>query len=352
MSDQSSFQPLNILFGSACNLKCGYCLQQDGAHKVNKKADLNDFILKFWDYLDRTNKKFSSVHYWGGEPMLYWKRIKEVYKLIAPFVSAKRHRITTNGTLITKEYVDFCNNYSDIFTVVSFHDGRITDDKWRLIGKLNHFSIEALIHHKRVSPLALRDDYERICDLMGKRPPIGFDMIKANDGCHSDYWMTEEDLCDYFASMIHIYEIANIKKDPFCQAVIAQFLYRYRKDLKYKGIKPNPCVNNHILSIDLFGNTYNCHHNNSPENITGNIFNPDFIPPKPISFNLGRFSSTTDCRNCKTYPSCGGGCYTSNTHEIDCFYYKTREELAKFWLEELEKHERETSRICEGLQRP
>ena len=68
--------------------------------------------------------------------------------------------------------------------------------------------------------------------------------------------------------------------------------------------------------------------------------------------DLSRFSSTTDCRNCKTYPSCGGGCYTSNTHEIDCFYYKTREELAKFWLEELEKHERETSRICEGLQRP
>jgi len=51
--------------------------------------------------------------------MLYWKRIKEVYKFIAPMVQAKRHRITTNGTLITKEYVDFCNNHPDIFTVVS-----------------------------------------------------------------------------------------------------------------------------------------------------------------------------------------------------------------------------------------
>ena len=56
---------------------------------------------------------------------------------------------------------------------------------------------------------------------MDKRPPIGFDMIKANDGCHSDYWMTEEDLYAYFASMVLIYELANIKKDKFkCKIIL------------------------------------------------------------------------------------------------------------------------------------
>ncbi|MVX56359.1 radical SAM/SPASM domain-containing protein [Parasutterella muris] len=339
MQNQSSFKSVNLLFGSACNLRCGYCLQQEEGEKMNKKGDSKGFASQFLSYLDRTNTKITSLHYWGGEPMLYWKIIKAVYEELQPVIQAKRNRITTNGTLITDEYVDFCNQHPDIFTVVSFHDGDISPEQWKIIGRLENFSIEALIHHKRVSPLLLKDDYERICELIGKRPPIGFDMIKANNGCHSNYWMTHEDVIAYFQAMMGIYELANFEQDLFCKTVIAHFLYRYQKELNYKGRKPNPCVNDRILSVDLFGNTYNCHHNNSPTNITGNIFKP-YIPIKPISFNLAKFSNTKECQNCETYASCGGGCYTSNTHDADCLYYKLRESIAKVWLKNLEEHER------------
>lgn len=358
MPNQSNLKSLNLMFGSACNLNCGYCLQQSDKKKMNKKANVYDFGFYFMLYQLSNNLKFSSVNYWGGEPMLYWSQIKNVYGYLSGRNSTvKMHRITTNGTLITQKYVDFCNAHPDIFTVISYHDGNISDEQWKIIGKLNNFSISALIHHKRLSPLDLRDEYERIARLIDKRPPISFEMIKANDGCAPEYWLTREDVETYFESMIGIYELANVYKDDFCRKVIAHFLFRYKKDKEHKGVKPNPCVNENILSIDLFGNTYNCHHDNSVSNITGNIFQSykprtPIIPEKPIKIvGLDKYSKSYHCSHCSAYASCGGGCYTSNTHDVDCFYYQMREQLAETWLANLDNNNDKPSRICQNIQR-
>lgn len=326
---QGHLKAISLLLGSACNLKCGYCLQQDDSPKNNRKADVDEFVKKFTEYVSLNGVSTETVHYWGGEPLLYWARLKKIYTAIAPLFQARMHRITTNGTLIDEDYVEFCNAHEDIFTVVSYHDGRIEDKTWALIGRLKHFSVETLIHHQKPRPSLYREDFFKVCRLTDQTPTMTFDMIKANDGCAERYWLTKEDLDQYFEDIDDCLVMANYGNDLFAKQVIAHFLFRYRKDLGYRSVKPNSCCNPSILSIDLFGNTYNCHHDNSPRNVTGNIFTktiPVYATPKTP---LERFTGTDKCKKCESYASCGGGCFTSNTHEIECLYYQRREEFIK-----------------------
>lgn len=331
---ESNLRALNLLFGSACNLHCGYCLQQDDLPKNNKKADVDEFLRKFKDFVTVNNLKTKTVHYWGGEPMLYWDRIKKVYLGIAPLFKARMHRITTNGTLITDDYVDFCNEHSDIFTVVSFHDGKITDDQWKRIVRLNKFSIENLIHHKQLDPRVRENDWRKICEMAGREIPISFDYLKANNGCAPEYWLTEEDVMQYFCNIYNLFN--ETRTNDFAKAVIAHFLFAYNRDFENKTKYGQPCVNTSILSIDLFGNVYKCHHDNSPTNVVGNIFKK-IIPITPYNRIQMRYYDSAICRMCEAYRSCGGGCYLSNTHSVDCVYYDFRHHLAEYFKKEIKK---------------
>lgn len=336
MHYQGSLKSINLLFGSACNQKCGYCLQQDDEPKNNKKADVDDFLTKFTEFVHSNNITVSSVHYWGGEPMLYWDRIQKVYLGLASLFDARMHRITTNGTIVTDEYVDFCNEHPDIFTVVSYHDGNITKEQWRRLARLKNFSIENLIHHYQLDPRVRKDFWLELCDVAGREIPIGFDAIKANNGCAPEYWLTLDDLQTYFTNIVEIYDEAN-RGDVYASKVIAHFLFNYKRDLIAKtGNQGSPCVNPKILSIDLFGNTYKCHHDNSPNNVTGNIFKK-VIPIVEARHNELRYFDSPICRMCEAYRSCGGGCYTSNTHEVECKFYKARHYLAKYFLSRLKE---------------
>lgn len=335
---ENNLKALNLLFGSACNLHCGYCLQQDDMPRNNKKADVDEFLTKFKDFVATTNLTTKTVHYWGGEPMLYWNRIKKVYLGITPLFKARMHRITTNGTLITDDYVDFCNAHPDIFTVVSFHDGRITDDQWKRIVKLKNFSVENLIHHKQLDPRIREKDWRKICEFAGREIPFGFDFLKANNGCAPEYWLTEDDVTQYFRNIFDLFN--ETKTNDFAKVVISHFLYSFQKDLENKTKYGPPCVNTSVLSIDLFGNVYKCHHDNSPTNVVGNIFKK-IIPITPRNMNHARYYYSAICKMCFAYRSCGGGCYLSNTHDVDCWYYGGRHQIAEYFLKEIEKSKNE-----------
>lgn len=137
---------VNLLIGSACNMKCGYCLQTNEKSPADHKADPVEFAHKLADYLK--GSRIERIAYWGGEPMLYWERIKALHGTLKDEgTTPEQSTITTNGRSLTDDYVEYANANRDIFTVVSWHDGNFTDEQLSRIFRLREFSISLLIHH-------------------------------------------------------------------------------------------------------------------------------------------------------------------------------------------------------------
>ena len=113
------------MLGTACNKHCSYCMQpRQGS---NGKVDIDSFTNKLISYLKAHHPQgITTIEYWGGEPLLYFDYIKQIqFSLEANKVPIERMpRIITNGTLVNKDFVDFCNAHN-ILVNLSWHDGSI-----------------------------------------------------------------------------------------------------------------------------------------------------------------------------------------------------------------------------------
>lgn len=109
---------LCIPIGLACDLNCRYCYRQAGKRTVPRLTE------KMKQYLQNLNpKKTYVVIASGGEPLLYWKRVVELFSYVPNGIYKK---VMTNGTHLTQEIVDYLNE-NEIELHFS-HDGPIT--KW------------------------------------------------------------------------------------------------------------------------------------------------------------------------------------------------------------------------------
>lgn len=316
---------LNILIGSACDMKCPYCLQTNEKSEADRKSDPVQFANRLVEYLKGSNIR--KIAYWGGEPMLYWERIKTIHRVLTEqkLIPTEKSIITTNGRKLTEDYVEYVNNNPDIFTVVSWHDGKFSDEQLKLIFQLNHFSISQIIHHFHTDMWDTRDLYWELYEKFGRFPHMAVHFLRANDGCGSEYYLTKEDVDRFCEHLNEVVQLAAIG-DQWALWQCAQLLYHRNRLKPYEGPM---CVRDELLSVDIHGNTYACHHNYDKSNITGNIFKKviPIHPRQPLSPR--RFFDTEECQNCKAFEECRGGCYTSNTHEIDCYFAKKRYPIYK-----------------------
>ena len=113
------FKPkrVGILLGSNCNFNCKYCFRpEDNIELPNK---LSERVKKYLGQI--SNEWCESVVCTGGETLLYFDLIKEVFS----YVPKNQHKvILTNGSLLTQEIVDYVNE-NDIEIHLS-HDGEAT----------------------------------------------------------------------------------------------------------------------------------------------------------------------------------------------------------------------------------
>ena len=119
-------QKMTLQLTQNCNLRCSYCIYSENnnsrqrAHsneRMSKKIAFSavDFLCKHSVDSDHVN-----IGFYGGEPLLEFLLIKDIVKY-----AKKRFRdksisfsITTNGTLLTKEVLDFLEK-NDIKLMVS-----------------------------------------------------------------------------------------------------------------------------------------------------------------------------------------------------------------------------------------
>ncbi len=125
-------QILNIFFPGKCNLQCRYCF----VHK--QKEDFNEIdehaIKSAVDiFLNYPGKK-KSLSFNGGEPLLEWELVKNIYTYAEKQARKKEVLlegvVVTNGTLLKQEHVEFFKKYKISFRI-SIDGDKKTHDKMR-----------------------------------------------------------------------------------------------------------------------------------------------------------------------------------------------------------------------------
>ena len=91
---------LTFIVTQGCNMNCPYCwVKKDKAHLTAEQMKLA---------FDKVKEKGNvSVGFFGGEPLLYFDEIKKFTELVRDDPKFKGFSLTTNGTLVTDEVIDW-----------------------------------------------------------------------------------------------------------------------------------------------------------------------------------------------------------------------------------------------------
>ncbi len=111
-----------------CNLGCKYCFAEEGEYHGRRALMSFDVGKKALDFLieNSGSRRNLEVDFFGGEPTMNWKVVKQLveYGRSREKEANKNFRftLTTNGTLLNDEIMDFCNK--EMANVVLSLDGR------------------------------------------------------------------------------------------------------------------------------------------------------------------------------------------------------------------------------------
>ena len=106
---------LKIQLGLGCNYSCTYCSQGGQVEEATSSGDAEAFSLEW------ANGTPDKVELWGGEPLLYWKKIQALVVKIQAKWPGIRMSMVSNGTLLTKERIDWL--HASGFSMALSHDG-------------------------------------------------------------------------------------------------------------------------------------------------------------------------------------------------------------------------------------
>ncbi len=84
-----------------CNFKCNYC-----DIKKQKKGIEKDVILNSFKFIEKNNIEIESIKFFWWEPLLEKEKIKYLLSNF-PLINKKKIYITTNASLITKDFIKF-----------------------------------------------------------------------------------------------------------------------------------------------------------------------------------------------------------------------------------------------------
>lgn len=106
----------NIITTRECNLACKYCYMSNIKEYMSIemfKQHLNalPFILN-----DFNQSTYNAV-FFGGEPLLNWHLIKEALPILRNDNRCNNIIIITNGTLLTKEKIEYLNKYNAYYSL-------------------------------------------------------------------------------------------------------------------------------------------------------------------------------------------------------------------------------------------
>ncbi len=310
-----------------CNIRCGYCFASTGDYHGGRKLMPLEVAKGAIDFLLATsgNRKRLEVDFFGGEPLMNFDVVKETVKYGRERQKEYNKRIgftiTTNGTLLDKEAIDFFNENMDNVVVSidgrksvndrmrKFTDGKGTFDE--ILPKIKDFVNERgdKSYYIRgtftANNLDFSEDVIFLADQGFKEISIEPVVAEENRG----YALKEEHLPVIFAE----YEKLSEKYLQYQKEGKGFRYYHFLMDLD-----GGPCVYKRVSScgsgVEYFavtpdGELYPCHQFvGKEEYLMGNI--KDGVTNKALQqeFDKNNVYNKEKCTDCWAKFYCSGGC--------------------------------------------
>lgn len=336
-----------------CNLRCSYCIyggMYENRSHSNETMTLDlaqksiDFFLKHSYETDHL-----VISFYGGEPLLNIELIKQCVEYAVKNIDGKKvlFTITTNGTLLTEEIMDFLAKNS-FYTLVSLDGAKEEHDlnrKFRsgqgsfdiIVNNINKFKskfpeyvnkylqINAVISPKTRTTCV--EDFFSANDFLEDKQinftPLNLTGLKEDVNIEYDYVVKRE--YEYFKLLLYL--LGKIKRESVSKLVIElqgdiKKLYRMLKRHKKVALinhHSGPCVPGcSRLFVNVKGDFYPCER--VPELACCCIGNIDHgFDTKKIReiLNIGKLTEN-ECKKCWAISMCNM-CINELNCSQDCF---------------------------------
>lgn len=356
---------ISLNVAQICNMKCIYCYGNKGEY--DKKGKMNrETALKSVDFLIKNsgNRKDLSVGFFGGEPLLNFRLIKEIVeycKKAEEYHNKRIHfNITTNGTLFNEEN-NLLLRKNNISVTISIDGDKKSQDTNRplrsgagsfdfIVPKIKEFfaspgkqAIARVTFTKRSSKIkSLRDNLE---DIGFKR----MEFVPFSGKKNSNLCITRNQLFDIITSIKYEADdlMQRIKNRlPVYMSSFVEVLLR----LMARSKKEYYCgAGRTYTAIAANGKIYPCHRFVGNDKMCmGNIYGLSYSANK--KFILDTVDRNIKCQRCWVKYLCGGGCYHDNYENNGeifkpnpnyCYVFRKKVEFAVSVVEALTSNDKE-----------
>jgi uncharacterized protein len=315
-----------------CNLACEYCFE-----KGNKKSGImsDEIENKVIEFIKSQNPQFLSITWFGGEPLLAFKRILSISKKLTESGIRFNSSIVTNGTLLSTYVIDNLK-YLNLNRIQISMDGNKEDQDSRRCFKNGKPTFNLIIDN--IANLLAKTDIK-----VGIQVTVDHD---NEDACKdlnrfiSQRFPNEYNLNRITVTQNFVRDRTDMGESSGCytnEELINHDILSLKNGNPDSISLPDtclPCMHKTLASYAICpeGNLYKCmEHLGVPEEAVGSLANGKLSINKLANKLLGNdFLESEECRNCNILPICGGGCPVDRNKVLkglkkeSCSMYKSR----------------------------
>lgn len=310
-----------------CNLRCKYCFADEGEYHGRRALMSEEVGKAALDFLVKNSggRKNLEVDFFGGEPLMNWEVVKKLVEygrsIEKEYDKNFRFTITTNGTLLNDEILEFVNK--EMGNIVLSIDGRkevndsmrpraggqgCYDDivpKYQKVAESRHqlrYFVRGTFTHAN---LDFSEDVKHLAELGFKQISVEPVVASPEDW----YAFKDEDIpiiCEEYDKLAKYYIEKHKEGKGFN-------FFHFNIDLE-----GGPCVAKRLsgcgsgceyLGVTPWGDLYPCHQFVGNEDfIMGNVFDGITRPDIRDKFKKSNVYSRPECQKCFARYYCSGGC--------------------------------------------
>lgn len=350
-----SLKALCLNVAHDCNLRCEYCFASEGDYNSGRRLMNTNIALKAVDYLvaGSQGRRNIEIDFFGGEPLMNFNVVRDVVAYGRQLENTTdKHfyfTITTNGTLLDKEKIDYINANMD--NVVISIDGRKEVHDAVRHDRAGHGS------HDKIIPLARK----LVSGRSGKSYFVrGTFTAKNKDFSKDVMYLFDQGFKEISVEPVvgsgqelHFKEsdVSDVLKEY--ENLSLQYLQRLSEDQQLSfyhfniNIYNGPCLYKRVtacgagyeyLAVSPDGCLYPCHQFvGQDEFVLGNVVTGINSNEMCEVFKKNNILTKEACRDCWAKLFCSGGCHAnayfsngsiSEPNHIACTFQKKRIECA------------------------